>query len=212
MFQPTGFKLPKQNDEELPVGEEGHTSAPAHTRDRMGEFPSVAFWNWSQPSTDWFNLATGEALAEYNPSPVMRELVAGVESQRADPHLSASTGGIAHITHSTTSNSRVNATQPRETRSSTRVTRSSTLIYARNSRPTTSNSRANTSKTHQSTHADANEKSTRKFGDRNCGDGMDGRFDDGMLAGSMTGSVTEIQLVKMRAAPVRGARTPCPLT
>jgi hypothetical protein len=75
---------------ELPVGEEGHTSAPAHTRDRMGEFPSVAFWNWSQPSTDWFNLATGEALAEYNPSPAMRELVAGVESQRADPRLSES--------------------------------------------------------------------------------------------------------------------------
>jgi hypothetical protein len=47
------------------------------------EFPSVAFWNWSQPSTDWFNLATGEALAEYNPSPAMRELVAGVESQGA---------------------------------------------------------------------------------------------------------------------------------
>jgi hypothetical protein len=56
----------------------------------VGEFPSVAFWNWSQPSTDWFNLATGEALAEYNPSPAMRELVAGVESQRADPHLSES--------------------------------------------------------------------------------------------------------------------------
>ncbi len=35
VFQPTGFNLPKQNDEELPVGEEGHTSAPAHTRDRM---------------------------------------------------------------------------------------------------------------------------------------------------------------------------------
>jgi hypothetical protein len=75
---------------ELPVGEEGHTSAPAHTRDRMGDFPSVAFWNWSQPSTDWFNLDTGEALAEYNPSSAMRELVAGVESQRADPHLSES--------------------------------------------------------------------------------------------------------------------------
>jgi hypothetical protein len=104
---------------ELPVGEEGHTSALAHTRDRMGDFPSVAFWNWSQPSMDWFNLATGEALAEYTPSPVMRELVAGVESQRADPHLSASTGGIAHITHSTTSNSRVNATQPRVTRALT---------------------------------------------------------------------------------------------
>ena len=47
----------------------------------MGYFPSVAFWNWRQPSTDWFNLATGEALAEYNPSPAMRELVAGIESQ-----------------------------------------------------------------------------------------------------------------------------------
>jgi hypothetical protein len=90
LTQPTGFKLPKQIDEELPVGEDGHTSAPAHTRDRMGEFPAVAFWNWSQPATDWFNLVTGEALAEYNPSPAMRELVAGVESQRADPHLSES--------------------------------------------------------------------------------------------------------------------------
>src|SRR5450759_977196 len=75
---------------ELPVGEDGHTRAPDHTRDRMGDFPAVAFWNWSQPSTDWFNLATGEALAEYNPSPAMRELVAGVESQRADPRLSES--------------------------------------------------------------------------------------------------------------------------
>jgi len=34
VFQPTGFMLPKQNDEELPVGEDGHTRAPAHTRDR----------------------------------------------------------------------------------------------------------------------------------------------------------------------------------
>ena len=33
-----GFTLPKQNDEELPVGEDGHTRAPDHTRDRMGEF------------------------------------------------------------------------------------------------------------------------------------------------------------------------------
>jgi hypothetical protein len=84
-----GFTLPKQNDEELPVGEDGHTRAPDHTRDRMGEFLSVAFWNWSQPSTDWFNLATGEALAEYNPSPVMRELVLGIESESADPQYLA---------------------------------------------------------------------------------------------------------------------------
>jgi len=89
VFQPTGFKLPKQIDEELPIGEDGHTRAPDHTRDRMGEFPSVAFWNWSQPSTDWFNLATGEALADYNPSPVMRELVLGIESQSADPQYLA---------------------------------------------------------------------------------------------------------------------------
>ncbi len=72
VFQPMGFTLPKQNDEELPIGEDGHTRAPDHTRDRMGDFPSVALWNWSQPSTDWFNLATGEALAEYNPSPADR--------------------------------------------------------------------------------------------------------------------------------------------
>ena len=95
---------------ELPVGEEGHTSAPAHTRDRMGDFPSVAFWNWSQPSTDWFNLATGEALAEYNPSPVMRELVLGIESQSADPQYLAQ--------HAL--NAEKHATQRGETRTSTR--------------------------------------------------------------------------------------------
>ena len=93
-----GFTLPKQNDEELPVGEDGHTRAPDHTRDRMGEFLSVAFWNWSQPSTDWFNLATGEALAEYTPSPAMRELVAGVESQARRPSFEGVGGEIGHIT------------------------------------------------------------------------------------------------------------------
>jgi hypothetical protein len=82
VFQPTGFKLPKLDDEELPVGEEGHTTAPERTRGRMGDFPSVAHWEWSQPATDWFNLATGEALAEYSPSAAMRDLVAGLEAQR----------------------------------------------------------------------------------------------------------------------------------
>jgi hypothetical protein len=84
VFQPMGFTLPKQNDEELPIGEDGHTRAPAHTRDRMGDFPSVAFWNWDQQLTDWFNVDTGEALAEYEPSAAMRELVAGIEFQRGD--------------------------------------------------------------------------------------------------------------------------------
>jgi hypothetical protein len=106
VFQPTGFKLGKQNDEDLPVGEEGHTSAPAHTRDRMGEFPSVAFWNWSQPSTDWFNLDTGEALAEYTPSSVMHELVAGVESPARRPSFERAGGEIGHITLVNTSKAR----------------------------------------------------------------------------------------------------------
>jgi len=122
VFQPTGFKLPKQIDEELPIGEDGHTRAPDHTRDRMGEFPSVAFWNWSQPSTDWFNLATGEALADYNPSPVMRELVLGIESQSADPQYLAQ--------HAL--NAEKHATQRGETRTSTRVWIRSTRSDARN--------------------------------------------------------------------------------
>lgn len=62
-----------QSEKQASSEQDGHTRAPDHTRDRMGEFPSVAFWNWSQPSTDWFNLATGEALAEYNPSHGSRE-------------------------------------------------------------------------------------------------------------------------------------------
>ena len=83
VFQPVGFRLPKQlDDEEGLVGEAGHTRAPDRTRDRMGDFPSVAFWNWDQQLTDWFNVDTGEALAEYSPSAAMQSLVAGIELQR----------------------------------------------------------------------------------------------------------------------------------
>ncbi|HEV2017925.1 MAG TPA: protein rep [Gemmatimonadaceae bacterium] len=78
VFQPVGFILPTDLDEENDVGEEGHTSAPDRTRSRAGDFPVAAFWEWSQESTDWFNLETGEALAEYEPSSGMRSLVEGI--------------------------------------------------------------------------------------------------------------------------------------
>ena len=95
-----------------------------------------------EPAVDgWFNLATGEALAEYNPSPAMRELVAGVESQRekrADPHLSASTGGIAHITVETRAptyqSTRVNAFR-HETKYSHHANLARQHIKARTSTP-----------------------------------------------------------------------------
>ena len=82
VFQPTGFRLPKENDEELPIGAEGHTRAPEHTRDRAGDFPAIAFWNWEQLAADWINHETGETLSDYNPSDGMRDLVAGIESQK----------------------------------------------------------------------------------------------------------------------------------
>jgi hypothetical protein len=78
VFQPVGFQLPAQPDEEDLVGESGHTVAPARTRSRAGDFPATAFWNWEQGSTDWFNLETGEALAEYTPTPRMRGLVTDI--------------------------------------------------------------------------------------------------------------------------------------
>ena len=78
VFQPVGFQLPQQPDEEGIVGESGHTPAPERTRSRMGDFPVTAFWNWEQKNTDWFNLATGEALAEYTPTSGMRALVEAI--------------------------------------------------------------------------------------------------------------------------------------
>lgn len=97
VFQPVGFRLPKQlDDEEGLVGEAGHTRAPDRTRDRMGDFPSVAFWNWDQQLTDWFNVDTGEALAEYEPSAAMRELVAGIEFQRGNTTENTGENALKH--------------------------------------------------------------------------------------------------------------------
>lgn len=81
VFQPIGFQLPKASDEELPIGSEGHTRAPEHTRDRAGDFPATAFWNWEQLAHDWIN-GDGEPLSNYDPSEGMRDLVAGIESQK----------------------------------------------------------------------------------------------------------------------------------
>lgn len=69
-------------------------------------------------ASDWFNLETGEALAEYTPSPVMRELVLGIELQSADPHLSASMGSTREKHALNRGETR---TQLGETRTSTRV-------------------------------------------------------------------------------------------
>jgi len=213
-----GFTLPKQNDEELPIGEDGHTRAPDHTRDRMGDFASVPFWNWTQPSTDWFNLETGKALAEYNPSPAMRELVAGVESQRADPRLSESAEKSVISLSSTQSK---HARRPSFERIGGSVHENFTRPPRTFTRPTTNFTRPpriSSASTHQSTHADTSPDRA----DTNDEIGAAIRFGisaqqfvlefgAAIALQSVTQSGDRNFVAKMRAPPVRGARTPCSL-
>jgi len=121
------------------------------------------------------------SLTESDPSPAMRELVVGVESQRADPRLRASaeksvislspTHQITHANAISSASSHVNA--------------SATQLVARQR----FRNAISSASTHQSTHANANEKSARKFGERNFGNGIDDRFDDRFMIASVTGSM-----------------------
>jgi hypothetical protein len=70
VYQPMGFTTPPRaaRDEEDVVGTEGDTRA----QSRIGE---RVIWDWQQDFADWVDLATGECLTGFRPSPSGKTLM-----------------------------------------------------------------------------------------------------------------------------------------
>jgi hypothetical protein len=80
VWQPMGFKLPKEVEEAIET-----EAIEVDASDAVKRIEEVVHWQWSQQVADWVDYETGECLSEYEPGEGFRsfvESVAGVTSNR----------------------------------------------------------------------------------------------------------------------------------
>jgi hypothetical protein len=73
VWQPVGFVLPKEIEQEIEGEELVLTGTPAFKR--HGE---RVYWEWVQELADWVDRGTGETLTDYQPSPAFVALVGSI--------------------------------------------------------------------------------------------------------------------------------------
>jgi hypothetical protein len=73
VYQPLGFVLPKERDEERTIDDGPGTPSPS--KRPAGE---AVTWEWSQHMGDWIDYGTGEVLADYHPTVAFRRFVDGI--------------------------------------------------------------------------------------------------------------------------------------
>jgi hypothetical protein len=62
VYQPLGFRVASEVDEEAEIGTDGDTAV-------VSVFGRDAVWQWDQHHADWVEHSTGEVLSHYEPSP-----------------------------------------------------------------------------------------------------------------------------------------------
>lgn len=73
VWQPVGFTLPKEIEQEIEGEEMVVSGTPAFKRQA-----ERVYWEWVQDVADWVDRETGEALSEYEPSRAFVELVSSI--------------------------------------------------------------------------------------------------------------------------------------
>ena len=107
VWQPVGFKLKANEDEQIESDELEVSGTPAFKRSA-----EKVLWEWEQDLTDWVDLRTGECLSEYRPPEKLKHFVEQAVSVEDSPVDRVGVGGNKAINDSSMHHERIDQQNP----------------------------------------------------------------------------------------------------